>query len=255
MSHLSKEERKARIKILTTADANELRAAMPFPPSTLQRLLNHLDGTLGAGCDHTLRLTRTFLRGEPVDVEAALAWLAEQGGGCDCEVLANLEELDEDPGARPWSGKIPPRPERVERSLETATGWDFRRLPAPWRIANRFAPTEPLRLELGQKGGCTVTLFEKSLPKGDRDADDYWRKRWQARTRLRAEGAYVIERGALDLPTSLEAVLVGHGSQFFCWVVPESGAWHLEVSTDARRLRGDLPQVAALIRHLAGEVV
>lgn len=41
-------------------------------------------------CDHTLTLTRAFMRRrrrQPTD--QAIAWLKEHGGYCDCEVLLN----------------------------------------------------------------------------------------------------------------------------------------------------------------------
>lgn len=44
------------------------------------------------GCDHTRRLTQQFLEQRGQAAEAVLAWLDDNGGFCDCEVLANVEE-------------------------------------------------------------------------------------------------------------------------------------------------------------------
>ena len=45
------------------------------------------------GCDHSLKLTEQILSNLDVkDVLSVLAWLKEQGGYCDCEVVMNVEE-------------------------------------------------------------------------------------------------------------------------------------------------------------------
>lgn len=40
-------------------------------------------------CDHTLRATIAWLASQQLDGAVVLAWLAEHGGYCDCEVVAN----------------------------------------------------------------------------------------------------------------------------------------------------------------------
>ena len=45
------------------------------------------------GCGHSLKLTEQILSNLDVkDVLSVLAWLKEQGGYCDCEVMMNVEE-------------------------------------------------------------------------------------------------------------------------------------------------------------------
>ena len=48
------------------------------------------------GCDHSLTFTREFLEKQKVDVEIVLDWIVNEGGGCDCEVLYNVEERFEE---------------------------------------------------------------------------------------------------------------------------------------------------------------
>ena len=48
------------------------------------------------GCDHSLTFTREFLEKQKVDVESVLDWIIKEGGGCDCEVLYNVEERFEE---------------------------------------------------------------------------------------------------------------------------------------------------------------
>lgn len=66
------------------------RAAFPLSEDDLDRLFADVDAAvLEQGCDHSLRLTETWLVERNMDAEAVLEWLAENGGYCDCEVVAN----------------------------------------------------------------------------------------------------------------------------------------------------------------------
>jgi len=40
----------------------------------------------------TLHLTTEFLQNKKIAINSVLDWIVENGGGCDCEVLANIEE-------------------------------------------------------------------------------------------------------------------------------------------------------------------
>jgi hypothetical protein len=45
-----------------------------------------------AGCDHSLRATTEWLSANGVDVGAVVTWLENNGGFCDCEVVANARD-------------------------------------------------------------------------------------------------------------------------------------------------------------------
>jgi hypothetical protein len=69
------------------------RAAFPLPPAELKALFDFLDLELPrSGCDHSRRLTETWIRKQGHDVRSVLAWFDDNGGFCDCEVLANCEQ-------------------------------------------------------------------------------------------------------------------------------------------------------------------
>ncbi|MXR68181.1 DUF2695 domain-containing protein [Shewanella sp. JBTF-M18] len=66
---------------------------MPLSLAELGELFDHLDETLEQeGCDHSPRITQLFLSQKGLDPDQVLPWLKEQGGYCDCEILANVEE-------------------------------------------------------------------------------------------------------------------------------------------------------------------
>ena len=67
-------------------------AALPITRSELGALFDWLSEHNSAdSCDNTLRDTKQFIREHDLPQESTIAWLMENGGGCDCEVLANIE--------------------------------------------------------------------------------------------------------------------------------------------------------------------
>jgi hypothetical protein len=84
-------DRRAKLRAWKEGQQAAREAAMPLTHDHLRALFDALDPALDEeGCDHTLRLTREILRRRGLDEERVIAWLAEYGGHCDCEVLANV---------------------------------------------------------------------------------------------------------------------------------------------------------------------
>jgi len=69
----------------------QARAAFPLPDSDLTELFEAVAEKLRVqGCDETRRFTEGWARERGRPLEALGAWLDENGGFCDCEVLANV---------------------------------------------------------------------------------------------------------------------------------------------------------------------
>ena len=72
----------------------EFEASLPMSRDNFKKLFDYLDTELNdKGCDDTNSVARNFLA--QLDAENAgkvLEWLANNGGYCDCEILANVEE-------------------------------------------------------------------------------------------------------------------------------------------------------------------
>src|SRR6187549_3347694 len=119
---MDKKHRKAALEQWKHAERAEFVAGMPLSPEQLHRLLDYLDANLKA-CDHTTKLTTIFLHSERREKDTVLSWLGEHGGYCDCEVLANLTDLDDSLQApRPVPRIIPRQKQnRTPRSLDTVT--------------------------------------------------------------------------------------------------------------------------------------
>lgn len=86
------ERRKGLVREMREQSRATHEARRQLAPEDLVALFDHLDGALAEGCDHTLRFTRQFLAAHSLPIDLVVPWLAEYGGYCDCEVLANVEE-------------------------------------------------------------------------------------------------------------------------------------------------------------------
>ena len=74
------------------AQRNTTRQTFPLPEVELASMFNAVDAAvLRDGCIHTLRATTVWLAQRP-EASAVIAWLAENGGYCDCEVVANAAD-------------------------------------------------------------------------------------------------------------------------------------------------------------------
>ena len=89
-----KERRKQIMDDLKRKADQEFESSLPMSRENFKKLFDHLDTHLNdKGCDNTNILTKTLLVQSNIDkVNEVLEWLAEHGGYCDCEILANVEE-------------------------------------------------------------------------------------------------------------------------------------------------------------------
>lgn len=68
-------------------------AWMPLEKDELEDLLDWLDEAVSEkGCAHNYSLAREWLSTKSVDTSTTLMALMAKGGGCDCEILLNVEE-------------------------------------------------------------------------------------------------------------------------------------------------------------------
>ena len=91
---IEKSKRKEILKAIKEKELAEFRQNLPMSEDKFIQLFELLDAQLHAyGCGHSLKLTEQILSNLDVkDVLSMLAWLKEQGGYCDCEVMMNVEQ-------------------------------------------------------------------------------------------------------------------------------------------------------------------
>ncbi|TDR25779.1 DUF2695 domain-containing protein [Flavobacterium cheniae] len=94
-----KERRKIIVKELRLKAKNEFENKLPISRDYFLNLFNYLDEELSENeCDHNLEFTINFLNSQNIkNINKVTDWLKDNGGYCDCEVIANVEEMfDED---------------------------------------------------------------------------------------------------------------------------------------------------------------
>ena len=92
-----KQSRKDKLHQLRAQQRAAARAKLPVPDEQMQAMFDMLDTELPKrGCDHTLRLVRAWTGEHGLSFDDISAWCHENGGHCDCEVLANCEERWQD---------------------------------------------------------------------------------------------------------------------------------------------------------------
>ena len=90
---MNKDEKRKALAEYKRRQKEAFLASLPMSAELFRELFDYLDEKLSdEDCRHDLHLTESFLTEQGCDVVAVLQWLEENGGGCDCEVLANLEE-------------------------------------------------------------------------------------------------------------------------------------------------------------------
>jgi hypothetical protein len=69
------------------------RAAFPADDSMLESLFEFVESNVeDQGCNHSLRFTAQWISENDQPQKAIVDWLAEHGGNCDCEVVANAAD-------------------------------------------------------------------------------------------------------------------------------------------------------------------
>lgn len=90
---MNKDEKRKALAEYKRRQKEAFLASLPMSEELFRKLFDYLDEQLGeADCQHDLRFTEAFLSDCDCDAGEVLEWLEDQGAGCDCEVLANIEE-------------------------------------------------------------------------------------------------------------------------------------------------------------------
>ena len=89
-----KTRRKELLHSLRNQERQKQRENLPVSILALKALFNFLELQLSQGaCDHSLHLTREYIRRNAMDENLVIQWLEKHGGYCDCEALSNVGEI------------------------------------------------------------------------------------------------------------------------------------------------------------------
>jgi malonyl CoA-acyl carrier protein transacylase len=94
MIKTEKERRNAIKRQIKNQEKENILNSLPISVDKINELFDYLDEQLGEyDCDDTLNLTVNFIEENSLPKDSLISWLNENGGYCDCEVIANIEEI------------------------------------------------------------------------------------------------------------------------------------------------------------------
>ncbi|MBV9215606.1 MAG: DUF2695 domain-containing protein [Acidobacteria bacterium] len=86
--------RKREIENLQQMSGEELQAfldALPEKQETISKMLDYIEDELWEStCDHHLRHAMKFMMDNRLDFPRLTSWLNDNGGYCDCKVMAEI---------------------------------------------------------------------------------------------------------------------------------------------------------------------
>ena len=239
-------QHRENIKAWKKKQEEEFLASLPFSEQKFQDLFDYLDKQLEKNpCEHDFRLTKKFLRRKLINFDKHIDFFIEHGGGCDCEVLMNMEELfpnstENEPIIVQKSTSREKVNELILKDLE------IKNIPAPWKL---FRSDDHYEFQFGKNSDIKITLIE-SLNKLDWTNEDFWKKQWEKliELKLKSDTEVIYDKfNQLDLVT----VKTKDWIPVLTWIKPtESKTWGFLFRTELSRFRGDMNELKNLLKKI-----
>lgn len=88
-----KKRRQAIVEEIRREEKAKAEVKMPISKPDLKALFQYVEVRFREyGCDNTLKFTIEFLSHQQLSEDTIIGWLIDEGGGCDCEIMCNVEE-------------------------------------------------------------------------------------------------------------------------------------------------------------------
>ena len=199
-----------------------------------------------------MSLLENYCKQKELDFSTLAEWFREQGGFCDCEIIANVEEqflyL-----TKPTHKIQPKLIQKVQRqkldTLTTDFGFSIKRVPAPWiLIATSQEDKTTYQFQIGKKSDFPVTL-ESDFPVNELSDDKFLQDYWSAKTELNRELEFSIERYNIQDFETVQ-VRTKRWSPIFLFAYKQKMKWCLVLRTDVARIRNDVKELEKLLRDV-----
>lgn len=251
---MDKKKRKEILDKLYKEKLIEFRQSLPFDENIFPKLFDYLDNELIIyGCNHTSLITETFLQKNGIlNVIEVKEWLAKNGGYCDCEILANVEDLFD--YLNPPKINTTPKKEVSKQkinSLQTDFGFCIERVPSPWNlIETTTANSKEYFFQFGKNNNCTVNLYTHSSL-FENDNDEHWINLWINETNLNYNlENLTVERLKLGDYTAFIAKTKDWSPVRIWCANKENPNWLLKMNTELSRHKGDIKELEKLLSSI-----
>ena len=251
---MDKAKRKEIRKKLAEKEFETFKNSLPADESIFPQLFDYLDFQLERkGCNHTTILSQTFLDNKGLqNTDDIINWFAENGGYCDCEVLANVEGLFEyllPPIEKPLKSKEIKK--QTLNRLKTEFGFSIEKIPSPWILTETVSNKKKnYSFQLGKNKTCTVDLKRKS-PLSQLENDQYWTDLWIQETKLvRNIDGLTVEREDAGQYT-IVLVKSKNWIPVKIWTIDKNTKeWFLKMNTESKRYKGDLKEFKKRVKTM-----
>lgn len=254
---MDKAKRKEIQSQLIEKELAEFKNGLPTDESIFLELFDYLDIQLGKkGCDHTTALTRTFLDRKGIsNVAQVVMWLSDNGGGCDCEVLANVEDLFDylNPPVVKLFQTNQIKKQKLN-SLKTDFGFSIEKIPSPWTLTETISGNDKsYNFQIGKGNSCIVNLAS-DFPITQFDNDKFWTDLWLTETELDYNlDDLTVERIEFENYLAL-LVKTKNWTPVKVWCIRKSTKkWFLKMTTELSRHKGDIKELEKLISYVRTE--
>ena len=251
---MDKARKKEILHELAEKNLTDFRKGLPIDEKIFPRLFDFLDVELGENnCNHTTVLTRNFLDSNGIkNTTAVIGWLADNGGYCDCEILANVEgqfQYLNPPISKPVNNTQVKK--QKLNSLKTDYGFRIGKVPSPWVLTETILSDKLVyNFQIGKRSDCVVSL-ETSFPTNQFDNDQYWLDLWINETELNynLEGL-TAERPAIDNYSCIVVKSKNWMPVFYWFKCNLTDKWFLRMKTGSARHKGDFKEFIKLLNYI-----
>lgn len=198
-------------------------------------------------------MAKTFLQKTGVsNIIETTEWLAENGGFCDCEILANVENLFDYLNPTKITS-IPKKDIRKQKIKNLKTDFDFfiKEVPSPWSLIEITSEnSKHYVFQIGKNNNCTVILQNCFSPI-QIDNDKEWMNLWIDETGLN----YNLENltiNRLQLGNYLTIIVKSKDwvpVKIWC-INNEKPQWFLKMNTELNRHKGDIKELEKLLNSI-----
>jgi len=246
-------DKRAFKKAYKERELKTFKESLPMKEIDFLPLFDFLNSELPQNrCQHDFSLLESYCKKKGLDFSVLVEWLKKQGGFCDCEILANVEEQFEyltkpTPKIQPKSTQTAQR-QKLD-TLTTDCGFSINRVPAPWiLIATSQGDRTTYQFQIGKKSDFPVTL-ESDFPVDKLSDDIFLHNYWIAKTELDSELVFAIERQCIQNFETVQ-IRTKRWSPIFVFAYRQGMKWCLVLRTETARIRNDVRELEKLLKEV-----
>jgi len=239
-------EHRDKIKAWKKRQEEEFLETIPFPEPVFQELFDYLDARLqNESCRHNFDLTTSFLSTKGIKFQEQIDFFFEHGGGCDCEVLMNVEGVfPEKEHETIIRIEKPPKRERANTLKLQDLEIEF--VPPPWKL---FKSGNNYEFQLGKNKNIKIELI-KNFEVYKWTDDIFWQRQWESMTELKVKSGRELIYDNLE-GFERATFKTQDWIPVLTWIrKPGNDAWTLIFRTELSRFRGDTTELKNLLKNI-----